>query len=517
MTTTTTAPPTEAPDAGHAGTDGPRRGLLALLAVSLPMFMATLDNLVMTTALPVLRTDLHASIEQLQWMVNAYTLAFASLMIAATTVGDRWGRRRIFVGGIALFALGSVGSALSAEAGTLIAFRALQGAGAAAVMPLSLTLLAAAVPAARRAVAIGLWGAVSGLGVALGPVIGGAVVDGISWEAIFWLNVPVAVLAIPLILRVVPESTGRRQRLDVLGLALAASGVLVTVWAIIRGNDDGWTSARVLGGIVAGAVLLGAFLVRESRVEHALVPLRLFRVRSFAVANISAFAFSVGVFGGVFLLAQYLQIGMGFTPFQAGVRTLPWTAAPMLVAPVAGVLAGRVGVRPLLTAGLALQSVGLTWQALLIGSTTTYASLVPGLALAGIGMGLTFAPAATAVLADMAGDDHGTASSVNATVREIGGALGVAVLVAVFEAAGGALTPAGYAAGLRPAILVGAAIVAVGALASLAMPGSTGRGTETDLEPGAEADEAATAQAAARAPRHAGPLVDVGPEGAPSV
>jgi EmrB/QacA subfamily drug resistance transporter len=518
MTTTTATPPTRAP---YAGSDGSRRGLLALVAVSLPMFMATLDNLVMTTALPVLRTDLHASLEQLQWMVNAYTLAFASLMIAATTVGDRWGRRRIFVGGIALFALGSVGSALSTEAGTLIAFRALQGAGAAAVMPLSLTLLAAAVPAARRAVAIGIWGAVSGLGVALGPVIGGAVVDGISWEAIFWLNIPVAALAIPLILRVVPESTGRRQRLDILGLALAASGVLVTVWAIIRGNDDGWTSARVLGGIVTGAVLLGVFLVRESRVQHALVPLRLFRVRSFAVANISAFAFSIGVFGGVFLLAQYLQIGMGFTPLQAGVRTLPWTAAPMLVAPVAGVLAGRVGVRPLLTAGLALQSVGLTWQALLIGSSTTYASLVPGLALAGIGMGLTFAPAATAVLADMAGDDHGTASSVNATVREIGGALGVAVLVAVFEAAGGALTPAGYASGLRPAILVGAAIVAVGALASLAMPGSTGRGAGTDHEPGTVADEAGTAravaaQAGARAARHDGRFVDVGPEAAQS-
>ena len=525
--TTTVTPPTGAEhapsgaspsDARPAASEGPRSGLLALLAVSLPMFMATLDNLVMTTALPVLRTDLHASLQQLQWMVNAYTLAFASLMIAATTVGDRWGRRRVFVAGIALFGLGSVGSALSGAAGALIAFRALQGAGAAAVMPLSLTLLAAAVPPARRAVAIGIWGAVSGLGVALGPVIGGAVVDGISWEAIFWLNVPVAAIAVPLILRVVPESTGRRQRLDLSGLAMAGAGVLVTVWAIISGNDDGWTSARVLGGLVAGGLLLGAFLLREARVEHALVPLRLFRVRSFAVANLSAFAFSVGVFGGVFLLAQYLQIGMGYTPFQAGLRTLPWTAAPMLVAPVAGILAGRVGVRPLLTAGLALQAAGLAWQALLIDSTTTYASLVPGLALAGIGMGLTFAPAATAVLADMAGDDHGTASSVNATVREIGGALGVAVLVAVFEAAGGALTPNGYAAGLRPAILVGAAIVAVGALVSLAMPGGTGRGAAGE-HAGAAADRIvipARAALPARAGRHAGALVDVAPEGAAS-
>lgn len=459
-----------------------RRTGLALVAASLPMFMATLDNLVMTTALPVLRAELDATLEQLQWMVNAYTLAFAGLMIAAATLGDRLGRRRVFVTGIGVFALASIGSALAPTAGALIAARAFQGAGAAAILPLSLTLLAGAVPQARRAMAIGLWGAVSGLGVALGPVIGGAVVDGISWEAIFWINVPVAVVAIPLILRVLPESTGRRQPLDVVGLALAGAGVVATVWAIVRGNDDGWTSAPVLGGLLGGVVLIGLFLVRESRTEHPLVPLRLFRVRSFSVANASAWLFSVGVFGGVFLLAQYLQIGLGYTPFEAGLRTLPWTAAPMLVAPVAGLLAGRIGVRPLLVAGLGLQAVGLAWQALAVGGTVVYTDLVPGLAMAGIGMGLTFAPAATAVLADMVADDHGTASSVNATIREIGGALGVAVLVAVFQAAGGTLTPAGYAAGLQPAVLVGAVVVAIGAVLALWMPRRTGRSSESQAD-----------------------------------
>jgi len=458
----------------------PRRAgtAIALVAASLPMFMATLDNLVMTTALPVLHTELPASLEQLQWMVNAYTLSFASLMIAASTLGDRWGRRRVFVGGIAVFALASIASALATSAGALIAARAVQGAGAAAIMPLSLTLLAAAVPPARRAMAIGVWGGVSGLGVALGPVIGGAVVQGISWEAIFWLNVPVALVAIPLVRYALPESFGRRQRLDLVGLVLAAAGVVAIVWAVIHGNDDGWTSAPVAGGLVVGAALVAAFLVRESRTDHPLVPLRLFRVRSFAVTNASAFLFSAGVFGTVFVLSQYLQIALGYSPLAAGVRTLPWTAAPMIVAPIAGMLAPRLGVRPLLTAGLALQSAGLAWQGLAVaGGVSTYAELVPGLALAGIGMGLTFAPSATAVLADMVPDDHGTASSVNATLREMGGAVGVAVLVAVFTAAGGTLTPTGYADGLAPAALVGAAIVGAGAVVAAFMPRATGRVT----------------------------------------
>ena len=455
-----------------------RRGTaIALVAASVPMFMATLDNLVMTTALPVLRTELNASLEQLQWMINAYTLSFATLMIAAATLGDRLGRRRVFIAGIAIFGGASILSALSTSPEMLIGARALQGAGAAAIMPLSLALLAGAVPASKRAMAIGVWGGVSGLGVALGPVIGGAVVGGISWEAIFWINVPVALVAIPLVLWALPESHGRRQPLDLVGLALAGTAVLSIVWSIIRGNDDGWSSTRVVGGLVLGVALLLAFVAWESRTDHPLVPLRLFRERSFSVANVSALAFSFGVFGLVFLLAQYLQIGMGFTPLQAGIRTLPWTAAPMIFAPIAGMLAPRLGVRPLLFTGLLLQAAGLAWQGLQVtNANLTYPDLVPGLALAGIGMGLTFAPSATAVLADMMPDDHGTASSVNATIREIGGALGVAALVAVFTASDGTLTPGGYAAGLQPAAYVAAIVVALGALVVLLwMPKDTGK------------------------------------------
>lgn len=443
---------------------------LALTAASIPIFMSTLDNLVMTSALPVIQPALGASIEQLQWMVNSYTLSFATLMLAAATLGDRWGRRRVFLIGIAIFTLASIGSALATTAGTLIAARAIQGVGAAAIMPLSLTLLAAAVPASRRAMAIGVWGGVSGLGVALGPVIGGAVVDGLSWQAIFWLNVPVALIAVPLILRALPESHGRRQPLDVVGLALVGLGVLAGVWGIVRGNEVGWSSAEVAGSLVLGIALLVAFVAHEARTAHPLVPLRLFRSRSFTVANITSLAFSLGMFGAVFLLAQYLQIVDGYTPLEAGIRTLPWTAAPMIVAPIAGLIAPRVGVRALLGTGLTLQALGLAWLALVTSAGTDYGVLVPGFILAGIGMGLTFAPSATAVLADMAPDDHATASSTNSTIREIGVALGVAVLVAVFQASGGTLTPLGYDDGLRTAILTGAGVLAVGALSTRWLP-----------------------------------------------
>ena len=337
-------------------------------------------------------------------------------------------------------------------------------------MPLSLTLLAAAVPRERRAMAIGIWGGVSGLGVALGPLIGGAVVQGLSWQAIFWLNVPVALVAVPLVLRYLGESYGRRDPLDLAGLALVGGGILALVWGIIHGNADGWTSVTVLGSFAIGMLLLVSFLRRQARVAHPLVPLALFRSRSFSVANITGFAFSLGMFGSVFLLVQQLQVQGGYSPLEAGIRTLPWTAAPMLVAPLAGMLTPRFGVRALLATGLTAQALGLSWIALTAESGGSYALLVPGLVLTGVGTGLTFGPSSTAVLADMRDEDHATASSTNATIREVGVALGVAVLAAVFQAAGGSLTPNGFAAGLRPAILTGAAIVAVGAVASRSLP-----------------------------------------------
>ena len=444
---------------------------LAVLATSLPMFMATLDNLVMTSALPVIRADLGASVDQLAWFVNAYTLAFATFMLPAATLGDRFGRRRVMLAGLTVFTLASVASALSTTAGALITARAVQGFGAAAVMPLSLTLLAAAVPERLRPAAIGIWGGVSGLGVALGPVIGGAVVEGVSWQAIFWLNVPVGVVAAPLLWFAVRESFGRRQRLDLRGTLMLGGSVFLGIWGIVHGNDDGWTSVGVLVPLVVAALLVPSYVVHARSREDAVLPLRLFRSRGFSVANAIGLTFTIGMFGAVFLLAQNLQIVQGYSPLEAGLRTLPWTAAPMVVAPLAGVLASRTGLRALLLVGLVLQAGSLVWFAVVTEAGSSYASFLAPLVMAGIGMGLTFAPSATAVLDGLGDEDFGTASSANSTIREFGVALGVAGLTAVFLGNGGELTPTGYDGAIGPALLVGAGSVSVAVVAALFAPG----------------------------------------------
>ena len=444
---------------------------LAVLATSVPMFMATLDNLVMTSALPVIRADLGASVDQLAWFVNAYTLAFATFMLPAATLGDRLGRRRVMLAGLTVFTLASIASALSTTAGALITARAVQGFGAAAVMPLSLTLLAAAVPERLRPAAIGIWGGVSGLGVALGPVIGGAVVEGVSWQAIFWLNVPVGVIAAPLLWFAVRESFGRRQHLDLRGTLMLGGSVFLGIWGIVHGNDDGWTSVGVLVPLVVAALLVPSYVVHARIREDAVLPLRLFRSRGFSVANAIGLTFTIGMFGAVFLLAQNLQIVQGYSPLEAGLRTLPWTAAPMVVAPLAGMLASRTGLRALLLVGLVLQAGSLVWFAVVTEAGSSYASFLAPLVMAGIGMGLTFAPSATAVLDGLGDEDFGTASSANSTIREFGVALGVAGLTAVFLGNGGELTPTGYDGAIGPALLVGAGSVAVAVVAALFAPG----------------------------------------------
>lgn len=468
--TTTVETRVEDPRSGRA----PARHVpvwLAIVAASLPMFMATLDNLVMTSALPVIRADLGASVGQLSWFMNAYTLTFATFMLPAATLGDRLGRRRVMLAGLTVFTLASIASALSTTSEALIAARAVQGLGAAAIMPLSLTLLAAAVPPAMRSAAIGIWGGVSGLGVALGPVVGGAVVEGVSWQAIFWLNVPVAAIAAPLLVIAVRESRGAWQRLDLLGALLLGGAVFLGIWGIVHGNDDGWTDPWVLGPLVVAVLLVPAYLRWARGRSYAVLPLRLFADRGFSVANVISLFFTIGMFGTVFLLAQYLQVVQGYTPLEAGLRTLPWTAAPMVVAPLAGLLAPRTGVRALLLVGLALQTGSLVWFAVLTESAAGYPSFVPALLMAGVGMGLTFAPTATAVLEGLPEDDFAMASSANSTIREFGVALGIALLTAVFLGNGGAISPVGYDGAIGPALLTGAAAVAVAGLAALLAPG----------------------------------------------
>ncbi|KQS02630.1 MAG: MFS transporter [Microbacterium ginsengisoli] len=452
-----------------------RPAALVIAAASLPMFMATLDNLVMTNALPVLHKDLGASVEQLQWFVNAYTLAFASTILLASALGDRYGRRTVFTIGIAVFGIGSIFAALSQDPGQLIAARALQGFGGAGVMPLSLALITGGVADRLRPLAIGIWGGIAGLGVAVGPLVGGAVIEGWNWQTIFWINIPVAVIALPLAIWALPNQRGARARIDVVGTVLAGAGVLALVHAIVRGNDDGWSTFSVIGEIVLGSLLVIAFLVWQWRSRSPLVPLRLFRDRSFSLTNAVGFAFSFGTFGSIFILIQYMQVVRGSTPLEAAVQTTPWTLAPMVVAPLAGLIAPRVGTRILLVTGLAAQGIALGWLALMISTTTPYIDMVAPFVLAGVGMGLVFAPSATALLSTLGIADHAKASGVNSTVREIGVALGTAVMTAIFVGAGGQLRPDMYVDAARPAVLTGAAVLLVTAVLALFLP--AGRGT----------------------------------------
>jgi EmrB/QacA subfamily drug resistance transporter len=448
---------------------------LAVVAASLPMFMATLDNLVMTSALPVIQADLHSTVNQLSWFMNAYTLAFATFMLPAATLGDRLGRRRVMLAGITVFTLASIASALSTTNEALIVARAFQGFGAAAIMPLSLTLLASSVPERMRAAAIGIWGGVSGLGVALGPVVGGAVVEGISWQAIFWLNVPVALVTVPLLFFAVRESKGERTPLDLVGTAMLGGAVFLGIWGIVHGNDDGWGSLGVLVPLVVAALLLPAYVAWARGRSYAVLPLRLFASSSFSVANVIAMFFTIGMFGAVFLLSQYLQVVQGYSPLEAGVRTLPWTAAPMVVAPIVGAVAERTGLRSLLLAGLAMQASALVWFAYVTEHSLGYGHFIAPLALAGVGMGMTFAPTTHAVLRGLPDRDFAIASSANSTIREFGVAFGIALLTAVFLGAGGQISPVGYDGAIGPALLTGAAAVAVALVAALFAPGRAKR------------------------------------------
>ncbi|HYP48812.1 MAG TPA: MFS transporter [Thermoleophilaceae bacterium] len=459
-----------------------------LAIVSIALFMVTLDNLVVTNALVSIREDLGATVEQLEWTVNAYTLSYAVFLLSAAALGDRLGRRRVFVLGLGIFTLASAAAAVAPSTDALIAARALQGLGAAVITPLTLTLLSEAFPAAKRGLALGIWSGVSGLGVALGPVLGGAVVEGLSWQWIFWLNVPVGLVLAPLALRLLHESLGPNRSLDVPGLALASSGLLGVVFGIVRGQTLGWTSAPVLGSIGAGLVLLAAFVAWERRTPEPMLPMRFFRNRAFAATSGVSLTMFFGTFGSIFLLAQFFQVAQGYSPLEAGIRTLPWTGMPMIVAPIAGVLSDRIGSRPLMAAGLALQAAAMAWLALTSQPDVAYGMLVPGFVMAGTGMALVFAPAANAVLSAVAPSEAGQASGATNTIREVGGVLGVAVLASVFSGAGSYATPQAFVDGLLPAIWVGSAVLVAGALVALLVPGKR-----------REPSPAATAEAASAA------------------
>jgi EmrB/QacA subfamily drug resistance transporter len=441
---------------------------------SIGLFMVALDNLVVTTALPVIRADLGSSLADLEWMVNAYTLTFAVLLLTGAALGDRFGRRRLFVIGLGIFTIGSAAAALAPSSQILILARALQGLGGAIVTPLTLTILSAGVPLERRALALGAWGGVGGLAVAVGPVVGGAIAQGVSWHWIFWLNVPIGIVAMALAYFRLAETRGPEGNLDLGGLALASGGLLGLVYGVIHGNDLGWTNVQVVASLVAGVVLLTGFFLWERRAAHPMLPLSMFRSRGFSAANGVSFLMYFGMFGSVFLLVQFFQLVQGLKPFEAGLRTLPWTAMPIFVAPAAGLLVPRIGARPIVTTGMVLLAGGLAWVAAVITPTVDYALLVPGFVISGIGMGLFFAPIANVVLSAVANHEEGKASGANNAIREVGGVFGVAVLASVFSAYGSYQSPQAYVTGLVPAVWIGAAIVAVGAVVALAIPSRLG-------------------------------------------
>jgi len=482
----------------HPTSDPPRRGWTLALA-SLGLFMVALDTLVVTTALPVLRVDLGASLPDLEWTVNIYNLAFACLLLTGAALGDRFGRRRMFAIGLGVFTTASAAAALSPSVGALIAARAFQGAGAALVMPLTLTLISAAFPAEKRGAAIGLWGGIAGLAVAAGPVVGGAVVDGISWHWIFWLNVPIGLVLIPLSLARLSESFGPRPQLDLVGLPLAGAGMLGLTWGLIRSSTVGWTSAEVVLTLAAGAALVAAFLAYERRARSPMLPLELFRHRGFSAANGVSFFMYAGLFGTLFLMAQFLQNALGYSPLQAGIRLLPWTATPMVIAPLAGGLADRFGNRPFMILGMVMQAVGLGWVALIASPHVGYLELGIALTIAGIGTSLCFPTVANSVMGSVPPQEAGPASGTNSSLRELGGVFGVAILAAIFTRHGVYTSAQTFVDGFRAALLVGAGLTAVGIAAAALAPGRSKAQDETAASapavlPGL--DEACEAEAA---------------------
>jgi EmrB/QacA subfamily drug resistance transporter len=442
-----------------------------LVLTGIGSLMAALDTLVVSTALSTIRLDLHASVEQLEWTVNAYNLSFAVLLITGAALGDRFGRRKLYAAGMALFAAASAASALAPDVGWLIAARAVQGAGSALIMPLGLALLSAAFPPEKRGAAIGIFSAITGLAVASGPLVGGAIVEGLAWQWIFWINVPIGLISIPFVLRKIDESFGSDTSLDIRGLALITAGALAIVWGLVRGNQAGWDSVEVIASLIVGALLVAGFIAWERRAREPMLPMRFFRNRAFTAGNAAIFLTFAALFGAVFFYAQLLQTALGYGPLGTGLRLLPWTATFMTVAPIAGALADKIGERPLMVGGLSLQAVGMAWLALIAEPGMAYSQMLAPFIVAGVGVSMAIPSAQNSVVGSLGVDVIGKAAGANSMMRELGGVFGIAVVVAVFGAAGSYASPASFVDGFGPAIGVTAGLSLAGAIVGLALPG----------------------------------------------
>ncbi|MFD5451413.1 DHA2 family efflux MFS transporter permease subunit [Streptomyces sp. NPDC127100] len=445
--------------------------LWAILVTGLASFMAGLDNLVIITALPTIKDELGGSLSDLEWTVNAYTLSFAVLMMFGAALGDRFGRRRVFGLGLLLFTAASAAAALAPGVGALIAARAVQGAGAAVIMPLSVTLLTVAVPPEKRGSALGIWGAINGLSIAAGPLVGGAVVEHLSWQWIFWLNVPIGLALAPLAFRKLGESRITDSRLDAVGTVLSGVGLFGIVLGLVKGHEEGWTSALVLGSLIGGAAVMAVFVAWENTTDRPMVPMRMFRNRAFTGINLAGVLMSVGMFGAIFLMTQFLQNIQGYSAMDAGVRLLAWTAMPMVVAPIGGMISDRIGGKPVVTLGLAMMTAGMAYWAFVLEPDVSYVEQLPSLMICGAGMALFYAPLMNLTMGSVAEHEQGIASGVTAATRELGAAFGVALLASIFSANGGYASPQNFVDGLVPAMWVGAVAVALATVAMLVVPG----------------------------------------------
>jgi EmrB/QacA subfamily drug resistance transporter len=447
----------------------PKKGWVVVLT-GLASMMAALDTVVVATALSTVRSALHASVGELEWTVNSYNLSFAVLLMTAAALGDRFGRRRMFVAGLALFSAASAACALSSSVGMLIAARAIQGAGAAFILPLALALLTTAFPPERRGTAIGLFSAVTGIAVALGPIVSGAIVQGIEWQWIFWVNVPIGLLAIPFVLAKIAESRGKDVGLDVPGVLLMTGAAFGIVWALVRGNSAGWGSAEVIASLLGGVALAVAFVRWELRAREPMLPMGFFRSRTFTAGNTAIFFVLGSLFSDVFFFPQLLQTGLHYDPLQAGLRLMVWTSTFIVVAPVVGALVDRIGERPLMVSGLLIQCAGTAWIAAIARTGLPFSHLVVPLIVAGVGISMALPSAQNSVVGSATEETAGKLAGINSTMRELGGVFGIAVAVAVFAAAGGYATSQSFVDGFGPAIAVSSGLALLGALCGLALP-----------------------------------------------
>src|SRR6266496_3870162 len=436
--------------------DRRRRLGWVLVLTSAAYFMVALDATVVATALPRMQADLHVGLTSLQWTLNSYGIAFAAGIITAAALGDRYGRRLIFTMGLALFTVASAACALAPNVSVLIAARTVQGLGGAIILPLSLTILTTAFPAERR-----------------GTLVGGAVTQGINWHWIFWINVPIGVAAVAASLRLLPESYGARERLDLTGVGLVTGGVVAIVWALVRANQAGWASPEIVTTLSAGAVLLAAFVAWEKRVSQPMVPLRLFGRRAFAIGNATTFFMSGAIFSGAYLVAEEFQFARHYSPVSTGLRLLPFFGMPMIISPLAGALSDKTGRRPVMVTGLALLTAGFTWVAIRGSLATSWVELTLALLVSGVGISMALPTVPTAVLGAVAPDEMGKASGINYMAQRLGGVFAIAISTAVFSAHGNLGTPASVTSGFKPALAACAGFALLATLSALAITSRT--------------------------------------------